>query len=385
MSLNLDDLKGDDISLSISMDHSLSRGVDDAEFAKLQNQLNDYEKFLTMLNVQIEERRQRYSGELSKIKDSIQEQQKKLDFVLEEQLQIQKQEEEQLKNQLEKQYIEITSTANEKDEQVQKWRESHNMIIQLEKEIEISNLKSDYLRSQGTMMSNTLEIISRQSNRNSEIKSKKRALQNMIETLEYDVEKYKQDVAFQKDKYSNIINEIQLSLKRQEQFFELSKKKIADEVQKRDKFFSKHINTVKKAIEREKRQIEVETSLHERKYQSLVDIRKENNKRCTQLITRFNTDIQRMQTSLAAANKNIDYENESTMSSLSKSDSIYRHTDELRSTEATLAAELDRLYTVNDRAAAALKSIMDDERHSFSSIDFDMVGSPFKIPRKYNV
>ncbi|EAY08752.1 hypothetical protein TVAG_251780 [Trichomonas vaginalis G3] len=384
MSFNIDDLKGDDVFNSFSAEHSVPFS-DNSDNEKLRSQLAEYEKFLTMLNVQIEERRQRYDDELAKIKDTIAEHQKKYQFALEEQNQIQITEENQLRYQLEKQYADISTIGTDKGEHLQKWSESHHQIVDLEKQIEISKLKTDIVRTQGTMIANALTTIFQENLSKTEKLNQRRAIKSTLESLEHDVDQYMQDISFQKDKYSSIINEIQNTMKIQDQYFELSKKKISEEISRRDKFFAKHINTIKAAIERENNQIDTEIAIYERKYKSLCEIRRENNRKSTQIISRFNKDIVRLQASLESANSNNDSESTVTFSSLTKSDSIRRNLDYLKSEEARLAAELDSVLSVQDRASAVLHQIMKEESFSYSTVDYDYNPSPFKIPMKYNV
>ena len=339
---------------------SASQAYTANDIEKLKFQVQEYENLEFALNQQIQDRRRRYKESIENLKKQIVDEQEKYEKILEDQDFEQQSEFQNLKKDLDFQQVDMQRMVSTGAD-MQILTDLHKTISKIRKELEYTKIQSQLNSNENTIICNSIRQLKRETQIASQAETQKTALKVMLKNAEEEYQNKKDDLKFLRNKYSTILSELENSINVQKQCYEFSKQKIIREMQKRDKFFGKHINIIQNTINSEVHQTEFEIACVDDQYRMMQDIKREKAKRWNILLNGFTRDIQKMQQSLEMATQNDNQDDSDMQSSIVKSTEIGRETDDLKKTEQKLQSELDYTNRSIQKSMAILKQVERDE------------------------
>ena len=348
-------------SFSFSGEPANVQLIDTQDLEKLRQQVHDYEELVQVLQMQIEERRGRYKESLDKLRKSRETDAEKYEKDLEQQEIEQKLEYNEKERKLNAQYDALHRTALNAQTDIELWKQTHDTIKEVKAEMRNTTNQQKALDNENTVILAAITDAAQAETLTQTKKEKSKSLQEVAKELENDVTNYRQNISFQNEKYRTILNEIGNTIQSQQTYFDLTKQKIIREMQKRDKFFGKHIQIVEQTIQQEVRQTEYDLQYVESQVKTMYAIKKETSKRCNTLMSRFTKDIQKMKLALDEAGDPASNEDSLSLSQ-SRSDSMMRQRDSLKQQEMTLYAELQKVSNDISRCADVLKEMVNAEK-----------------------
>ena len=350
----------DDLLKGDSGTFTTNKGYTANDVEKIKFQIQEYQNLEFALNQQIQDRRRRYKESIDNIKKQIVDEREKYEKILEDQDFEQDSEFNNLKRELDFQKIDMKRICSSGYD-MGIWADIHKTVSKIRKELEYNKIQSQLISNENTIICNSIRQLRKDSEVSSQVETQKTALKVMLKNAEEEYQSKKDDLRFLRNKYSTIISEIQNSIMVQKECYEFSKQKIIREMQKRDKFFGKHIKIIQNTINSEVHQTEFEIACVDDQYRMMVDIKREKSRRWNVLLNGFTRDIQKMQQSLEMATQNDSQDETDIHSSLVKSTEIGKETDELRKTEQKLQSELDSTNRNIQKSIALLKQAEKDE------------------------
>ena len=348
-------------SNSFSIESSNFHPIDTQDLEKLRKQVQDYEDLVNVLEMQIQERRVRYSESLDQLRQSKVRDQEKFENDLEQQEIEQNMEFAQQQKKLDKQFEMLQQTAIDAQNDLKLWKHTHDTIKDVKAGIESTQIQKQILENENTLICAAIQDAAETRTLQKTKKEKSKSIKNMVDELQNTVNNYKQNLSFQNERYRSILNEISSTLQLQQTCFDMTKQKIIREMQKRDKFFNKHISIVEQTIQQEVRQTEFDIQSLDSQVKTMHTIKKETVKRCNTLMSRFTKDIQKMKRALEDSNTSFILDENSSLS-LSKNDSMMRQRDDLKQKETRLYMELSKVTDDIGRCADVLQDLVNSER-----------------------
>lgn len=347
-----------DSQMGLPFDITKSLSTEDEELARLNNQIINYEKLVQVLEQQIDQRRERYVNTLNKIKLQIQKENSQSEINFLRQLENQDSEYNALKEAYHQQMEQLNELPRRAEKDIDSWVRIHQEIVDVETDLEAVDLRNELDKVQKDIIATTIENGSNKLSSEFYKNLEFYALQIHLKNLETDINRLRNDIKTQRNSYQTVIQEIEISSNMKDQFYDATRNHINKEMTKRDKFFTKHMSLINQIVDKEKRKYDYDVKYYQSQINSLQTAKRETVRRCSTLLDKLSTDIERMQITLKKAEENDLKDLSYSINSIGQIGSYMKNQASLKQTEINLENELERIKSQNRQAIDTLKNLM---------------------------
>ena len=326
----------------------------DDQLEKARTQVDNAEDALRALTDELDTKREQFKRDLEMLREEIQSTQEDTEYNLSLQQTNEQAELQRLHDNLEQDIIKFQNSFDNTAKQMERQRAQQTAYSEARRAWKLTDMERSLQFQQSKELEYDITTALSKAERSSLTKSKSRTTQERLRQVEDEVSQLQSSVRdMQKQTH---VNEIELNTKIQTSYqdHQLTVSKMKSEMQQRDRDYARHIDSVKKQIQREAQKNEWEMNNLNEKYTNLQSVYQTQQKRGLQQIQRIASDIDKLKRALDDATRSEEQFVDKNKTANLKMQELRLKASELRNTAQEMIDEKEQLERENEKIVQEL-------------------------------